>query len=397
MGLNKITYDYIIAGAGCAGLSLLYRLIQSNLHDANILVIDSGFCSDQDKIWSFWTGKESLFSEVVCKRWSSLKISFPERNRIYTKKLKRYTYQSIRSDDFRDYILSVASSHSNIHFEETAVLDFREQNDHVIIDTLSGSYTGRYLFQSIQSYPADVKNSEDVISLKQHFLGWEVETDKPVFDTKTVSLMEFSEPLENGICFYYLLPFSSTCALIEYTVFSPALLQQDIYEEHLNDYISHQLNLKASQFRIVRKEFGVLPMENIRYKNHIGNRIINLGTISGLTKPSTGYAFLRIQNQTEGLVTALQTNNLNTFLDREPSAYIFKVFDTLLLHILQESTQDSMRVFQKLFKNNSFDLVLKFLGEETSAIQNLKIMLSVPSIPFIKAILKTRRFLFHSY
>jgi len=33
-------YDYILAGGGCAGLSLVYHLLESRLKDSQILIID---------------------------------------------------------------------------------------------------------------------------------------------------------------------------------------------------------------------------------------------------------------------------------------------------------------------------------------------------------------------
>jgi lycopene beta-cyclase len=45
----------------------------------------------------------------------------------------------------------------------------------------------------------------------------------------------------------------------------------------------------------------------------------------------------------------------------------------------------STLIFEALFKNNSPVLILKFLEEDTHWLEDLKIMSSVPTLPFFKA------------
>ena len=52
---TALTYDYIIAGAGGAGLSLLHYLLASPvLSNQQILVIDQSLQKTNDRTWCFW-------------------------------------------------------------------------------------------------------------------------------------------------------------------------------------------------------------------------------------------------------------------------------------------------------------------------------------------------------
>jgi lycopene beta-cyclase len=95
-------------------------------------------------------------------------------------------------------------------------------------------------------------------TLLQHFYGWEVETDKDVFDPTTVTLMDFSAAVTNGVHFFYVLPFSARSALIETTHFSLDLSTQEQYEAELGHYLRHRYGL--SHWHTSRIEQGVLPM-----------------------------------------------------------------------------------------------------------------------------------------
>ena len=63
-------FDIIIVGAGAAGLSLLYRLLNSSLKNSKILLLDKNPKNQNDRTWCFWEKKEGLFEEIVFKKWA---------------------------------------------------------------------------------------------------------------------------------------------------------------------------------------------------------------------------------------------------------------------------------------------------------------------------------------
>ncbi|GIR00728.1 MAG: hypothetical protein CM15mP9_4310 [Methanobacteriota archaeon] len=75
-------------------------------------------------------------------------------------------------------------------------------------------------------------------AMLQHFLGQEVIVDKPVFDDTTAILMDFRVDQSHGMHFIYLLPFSPTQALVESTLFSTKVLEEEFYIDSINQYPS---------------------------------------------------------------------------------------------------------------------------------------------------------------
>ncbi len=102
-------------------------------------------------------------------------------------------------------------------------------------------------------------------------------------------------------------------ALIEFTAFSPSTFQREVYEEINLDYITENLHLNPDEYKITREENGAIPMETRDYELHIDSRIFHFGTISGAAKPSTGFAFMRIQQQIGRLVKSLENDSLEEY------------------------------------------------------------------------------------
>jgi lycopene beta-cyclase len=72
---NLASYDYIIAGAGGAGLSLLHYLMEApSLASKSILVIDKSFQKTNDRTWCFWDKNISSFENLVKNRWDTISI-----------------------------------------------------------------------------------------------------------------------------------------------------------------------------------------------------------------------------------------------------------------------------------------------------------------------------------
>jgi lycopene beta-cyclase len=200
--------------------------------------------------------------------------------------------------------------------------------------------------------------------------------------------MDFDDTFHGGVAFIYLLPWSTKSGLIEYTIFSEHLVSEALYEEKIHLYLSNRFNLKPIDYHIQRKEFGKIPMQDHPHLPWLEPRILNIGTSGGLTKPSTGYTFRRIQNHTDSIIEGLLTEGKPNL--SPPSQLRYKAYDLWLLQIIHDHPEDALRVFNHLFQNNTMDEVFRFLGEESTFIQDLKIMSSVPYLPFLRAIWKTR-------
>lgn len=385
---SEAEFDIIIAGAGAAGLSLLWHLLHSEkqeIREKSVLVVDKSLTPSNDKTWCFWDDHSMPFGDLIYHSWNTLEVT--AHGHSYSEELSKFRYHCIRSVDYASDILKLASEQENVSLLETDIIDFTCSGNRSEIKTSAGNFSASYIFQSALKPPGFDRARVD-LSLMQHFLGWEIEADLDLFDPDKATLMDFDLSREHGVTFMYILPFSSKSALIEHTLFTSALLTDDQYESEIRAYLKEKYSLSHSDYRIIRKEKGIIPMEDRRYSAEWCAGVYNIGTRGGLTKPSTGYTFTRIHRQSKEIVRALEEDR--TPAVRGNSPYRFRVYDIMLLYLLENHAETSVTIFRDLFKRNSFDRILVFLEEKTTLAQEVKIFSSLPYIPFFRAIWKMK-------
>ena len=240
---------------------------------------------------------------------------------------------------------------------------------------------GQYIFNSIIFKKP--KLSSNQYWLLQHFKGWFIEAVEPIFNAGSATLMDFRTGQEKGTAFFYVLPFSAKTALVEYTLFSTKLLAENEYEEALRNYTELQLQIK--NYTIRQKEFGMIPMTNYSFAS-TKNNIVNIGTAGGQTKASSGYTFSFIQKHSMDIVKGLsESGDPTTYFQKSKR---FGFYDSILLHILYHQKLKGEEIFERLFDKNKATSVFKFLDNETSLREEITIINSLPTLPFMKAAMK---------
>jgi lycopene beta-cyclase len=368
-------YDYIFAGGGAAALSLLVRMQQEGLlRDKKVLVIDKDKKEHNDRTWCFWEEKEGLFESCVVKTWDKIRFASPG----YDAKLnpQPYKYKMIRSQGFYQYCNQIISQNSHIHFVQDMILNF--ENNKVI--TLDGRYTGNIIFNSsIQFLNKDESRYHYFL---QHFKGKFIETEQPYFEEGVATLMDFTIDQHNECRFMYILPVSKTKALMEFTVFSENLLEKEEYETELNNYIDEKL--KYHPFKVTEEEFGVIPMYNQPFIKKINPHVFNIGTNGGASKASTGFTFHFIQEESKQLIAHLKKHpTLSNYNPKSKGRFQF--YDDVFLRVLREKKVPAFYLFNCMFRKLPAYLPLKFLSEETSMLEDLKILRVFPTMVFMKA------------
>lgn len=358
-------FDYIIAGGGCSGRSLTIRLLPY-LKAANkqVLLIDHSSKKDNDKTWCFWEDHADVFEPVVHKKWQHLSFSstFTQQQlNIYP-----YQYKMIRSADFYAYTDQELSGSPHITTLQGTVEHLYTENQQACAVVEGAVYTSDYIFSSIPKPQNKIPQRYQY--LLQHFMGWVIETDHPVFDPECATLMDFNTPQQAGTSFVYVLPLSPKAALVEYTVFSEQELPAEDYKSALKQYISKQL--KCEYYTIKEQEYGVIPMSDHPVETQQG-RIIYLGTAGGMTKGSTGYTFRFIQKHTTAIVEQLKKSGVPNIPPVFPQR--FRMYDATLLHLLNSDRLSGEKIFSDLFKRNKAPKILKFLDNETSLPEEFRI------------------------
>jgi lycopene beta-cyclase len=374
-------YDYIIGGAGLAGLTLAWKMLDSGLLlSKTLLIIEADTKTKNDRTWCFWSKNEPWLTEIpISNTWNAAGIYGDHVNLV--QHLKPYKYYKVEGIEYYQFILKKIKGVKNIHWLQDSIVS--ENVSLQEISTLTTTYHFKeYLFKGyfLNRQLPDL-NTKNKHFIWQHFLGWKIKTQEPLFNPEQITYMDMRVPaVPNGLAFAYVLPETKSEALVEYTLFSAELWKKSAYENALRDYISQYL--KPTDFEIIEEEFNKIPMTNARFAQREGN-IIPIGTLAGTVKPSTGYSFLRNFKHILKIVENLNQGNGDFAF---PAARKHQFYDEVLINVLHTGKSPGHKVFTELYNNNRLTLLFKFLDEETTLWEDFKIMNSVPKLPFIKAV-----------
>ena len=375
-------YDYIIAGSGCSGLSLLYKILNTpSLQNNSILVIDKDHKKNNDRTWCFWEKGPGLFESIVHAKWNTLE--FISDNFYKKVDLGPYSYKMIQGIHFYNFILAYAKKFENVTFLQESIIDIDSTFNGASVITKKCTYTAKYVFNSTNLLSPEINKKN---SLLQHFKGWKIKTIDPSFNLKVGRLMDFRVSQENGATFMYVLPTSATEALIEYTLFGVSILEQEMYIKELKKYIKEVL--KIENYTIQHEEFGIIPMSLARFEQNPKMNVINIGTSGGYTKASSGYTFQFIQKNVLDIVKNLK-------MGRSPiqklsfKNKIYQWYDRTLINVLLTKKMTGKEVFTIMFKKNSAHKILAFLANESNLYDDILIMKSFPKMPFLIAGIKS--------
>ena len=371
-------YHYIFTGTGLSSMMTVYEMVVSgNFKDKSILLIDENAKKTNDRTWCFWDEKNT-FDNIISKSWNTALFADSHVERVLD--LSPYQYKMIKGLDFYTLILETILKESNIHFIQQKVLDFEELGNHCVVKTETQSFTCNQVFNSIFN-PEMVKSQSKYPLLQQHFVGWFIKSKTAVFHPNQATFMDFSVEQKGNTRFMYVLPFSATEALIEYTLFSKDLLETSEYEIAIQNYIQ---KLGITEYEIIEKEHGNIPMTSYPFWKHNSKNIINIGSAGGWTKASTGYTFKNTIKKSKALVQFLLIeNDFRKFHKKDK----FWFYDLLFLDVLYRRNDLGSTVFSSLFQKGNPTLIFKFLDEETTFAEDLRIIWKCPKRLFIKALL----------
>ena len=352
-------FDYVIIGGGCAGLSLAYELdLHKKLENKTLAIIEPRDEYKRDKTWSFWKVIDHNFNDCIKKSWENFSINSPKE----TKHLKcdNYPYQSIDSGLFYKKTVAKLKENKNISFFKN-IKDINQNKS--------------FIFNSVHSQETNKNN------LWQHFCGVEIKTKDQIFDDEIINLMDFNCEQRDNVHFFYTLPFEKDRALVETTWLSK------MNDSSLNDYDSQiknyiEQNLKIKSYEIVYKEEGAIPLFyplNVNEKNKI-----NIGTAGGMTRLSTGYTFLNIQEQSKFIRENIEKiSNAKTFKIGNK----YKFLDEVFLRVIEKYPEKMPNIFFNMFSASS-NTVIKFLSNKSNLLEDLLIILKMPKLIFLKSLIK---------
>lgn len=371
-------FDYIFAGGGLAALLMVNEMIISGqFKNKSILIIDSELKNKNDRTWCFWEKNNDDFKTILFKTWH--KAFFANNISKKNFKLAPYQYNMIRSASFYEQIKNKISQINTITIVQESVENIQENNTFAKVITKHNVYSANMVFSSIFN-PENLLNQTKYPLLQQHFIGWFIKTETPIFNPYEVGFMDFSIPQKGNTRFMYVLPTSTTEALIEYTLFSKDLLEKKDYENAIIDYIK---NLGISKYTITETEKGNIPMTCYPFWENNSKHIHFIGSAGGWTKASTGYTFKKSTKKAKILVNQLINQKSLKNVNKKDK---FWFYDLLFIDVLYKNNELGKSLFSSLFLKRNPKLVFKFLDEETTFMEDLNFIWRCPKLPFIKAL-----------
>ncbi|MBA2348890.1 MAG: hypothetical protein H0V81_11410, partial [Solirubrobacterales bacterium] len=292
----------IVLGAGCAGLSLAAALLRAGVRD-QILVLDRRGDWPDDRTWCFWDTGGIPHADLARHAWPAWSVETPAARTVA--RGRRHRYVHLRSRELYDRLLAELEAAPNCELRTSVtVTGVREDARGVEVSTSAGSVRGRRAWDAMGGAGPLLRGRPDgAVELRQAFLGQEVETATAAFDPGVASLMDFRVSQEDGLHFVYVLPFSPTRALVEDTHVGRRPVAPAVRRATLRRYLGECWGVDA--FTVLGEERGSLAMTSWSFPPVRSERIAAVGAAAGAIRPSSGYAFVRLQRHVQAVAAAV--------------------------------------------------------------------------------------------
>lgn len=374
-------FDFIIVGAGLSGLHLSYCFLKDEyFKDYSFLIIDKEKSKKEDNYFSYWEIGDGKWDSILKNKWS--KGDFFSKKGKVEMDFSDYSYKTLSSSKFKEYVKKKIKKKKKFKLSKDTVLKIKEEKNNIVVVGNKKNYNAKHVFDSRLS-PILNKKIKKHTYLQQHFLGWVVKTNEKIFNKRSFVFMDYRIRDKNSTAFTYVLPFKKNEALIEHTYFSKNVQNHDVYEEYIKDYLNKYYG--KSTYKLVKSEFGVIPMTTYPFHRDSTMNITKIGTAGGWVKPSTGYSFKNCEKYSEKILDNIK--NGKEFKISPKKRYLF--LDKILLGVLSNYNYQGETIFHRMIKRNKTKNVLRFLDEESTLLEMIKIIISMRSIYFVKVFIKS--------
>ena len=133
-------------------------------------------------------------------------------------------------------------------------------------------------------------------------------------------------------------------------------------------------------YKIQFTEKGAIPL--FYPENQTNKRTINIGSLGGMTRLSTGYTFLNIQEHSKYIC-----DNIETILTKKKFTIgkKYQLLDKIFLRVLKNNPEKMPKIFFEMFKASP-GCVIKFLSNKSNILEDINIIGRMPKFVFMKAL-----------
>ena len=347
-----------VLGDGCAGLSLA---AQANAlpHHRITVINPKNAPRVKDHVWGFWRVKGLEAAAGLARhKWVKWSIKTSAGSVVMTSVV--HSYHALQRRRWETHCRQQATNHGVAFAAQNAVKP----------DPAA---------QILDSRPPQLPNGQMI----QHFIGWEVQAASGSFDPTTAILMDFRCDQSRGIHFIYMLPFSSSSALVESTMFAEHREPDIFFESAIRNYLLVEHGVE--KFKIINTESGAIPLGRLPSKV---SAFTGIGGNGGAVRPSSGYAFSFIQKQIAATLAAANvedTTHGSPLVVKCPHEPVDLWMDELFVTVLRNWPGVAAELFLRMARELSGDEFALFLSGEANWRLRAKVVLSMPKWVFFKA------------
>ncbi len=374
--MPTVDVDLALVGGGGAGSLVLAALDQRRVRGLRVAVIDPVHRHGADRTWAFWGRPDDGLDPLLTASWSQVEVTTPERHRVLD--LAPLRYAMLRSAPVYERAARAERRLGAVRVGAPAEA-VEDDGDRVAVHAGGSTLRASWVLDSRPRPPRRAGRTNWL----QHFRGWWLEADRPLFDPGRAVLMDFRTPQPiRGVSFGYVLPVNDRYALVEYTEFTPGLLTDAGYDAALAGY-RDRLGLDPARLRVREVENGVIPMTDGPFHPRPSPRVVRLGTGGGATRPSTGFTFAAMHRQAGQIADALAEGRAPVPAPAYPRRH--RWLDAVALRALDRGPLAGPDFFDRLFDRNPAERVLRFLDGTTSPAEEVALMGTTPLAPMLTA------------
>jgi lycopene beta-cyclase len=375
---------HLVLGAGCAGLSLALALVRAGVRE-EIVIVDRRTGFGRDRTWCFWDVRPTPFSHLASARWPAWSV-VTGRGTV-TARSARHLYLYLDSRDVYAHALAALDAAPNVKLAlGTSVTSIAAQRDGVTVQTSAGELRADRAYDALAAGSPRLRGRPaGAVELRQTFVGQVVETARPAFDPGRATLMDFRVAQDDGLRFMYVLPFSPTRALVEDTSFAarpvPAARRRAGIAAWLGEHAG------VEDYGVEHEEAGTVPMTTHPFAAGAGPRLRAVGIAGGAARPSSGYAFVRIQAQCAAVAAAVAA-------DRPAPAGLGpwrrRGLDVFFLRALARDPGAFPGHFARLAARVPGDVFARFMTDASSPADDARVVAALAGRRFVAAGLRPR-------
>lgn len=363
----------LIIGGGCAGLSLARRLAESSVSCPTIVIEPRTEYVD-DRTWCFWGSQKQGIGDMPLHAWSWIGLSNGKAK--VRRSVAETPYQMLKSIDFYGQAVNRIAAGSNVELRLGT-------SAHSTQASVSGGWETETSDGPIWSeFVIDTRPHRDPTAdplLWQSFVGYEIECPLASFDAETAELMQFQPAGPTSIDFVYVLPTSSTRALIEFTRISTCCAGTAELTRNLLDQIERLCG--GHPHMIIRKEQGSIPM-GLPAAPTVPTTLVRVGVTAGSARASSGYTFGRIQRWAEACSQTLLAGGAP--IGPLPDSRLLMFMDAIFLRVLKRHPELGPDLFIAMFQRVPSARLLRFLTDCPSSLDALCLIAALPKWPFLR-------------